>query len=364
MAPVGIAILGGGIFIQEAHLPALQELGQSYFKIQAIYSRSESSAAASVEVASNLGLGTPAVYHDGSSTNNLAALLERKDVQAVIIALPITKQGEVVLQCLEAGKHVLSEKPIGRDVAEGVELIKTYEKVYKPKGLIWRIAENWEVEPTFLWVQAALAAGKIGKIQTFSLVSINYVSPVGNKWYNTPWRTKPDYQGGFLLDGGVHSAAFLRTVLPSPFVSLSGFAVLLNEHLAPHDCIHATLKCADGAQGFFNLNSGASGWEGGGGTTILGSEGSVEVQHFQKEGKPWIRAILKEGKKGEQKEEVFEHASNGVMEEQRYFFDAVNGKKENDYGNPRGALEDVAVIQASLTSEGNKIEFSQLIPKF
>ncbi|KZO94736.1 NAD(P)-binding protein [Calocera viscosa TUFC12733] len=364
MAPLGIAILGGGIFVQEAHLPALQELGTSAARILAIYSRSKASAEASVEVCSNFGLGTPAVYHDGDASSDLAALLKRPDIKAVIVALPITKQGEVVLQCLEAGKHVLSEKPVGRDVKEGIELIKQYEKVYKPKGLIWRIAENWEVEPTFLWVKQALASGAIGKVQTFSLISINYVSPVGNKWYNTPWRTKPDYQGGFLLDGGVHSAAFLRTVLPSPLVSLSGFAVLLNEHLAPHDCIHATLKCADGAQGFFNLNSGASGWEGGGGTTILGTDGSVEVQHFSKEGKPWIRAVLRRGKKGEQKEEVYEHPSSGVLEEQRYFVEAVEGKTDNDYGNPRGAVEDVAVIQAGLTSEGTKIEFSQLIPKF
>ncbi|KZT59962.1 NAD(P)-binding protein [Calocera cornea HHB12733] len=364
MAPLGIAILGGGIFVQEAHLPALQELGTAHAQILAIYSRSEASAAASVQVCSNFGLGTPAVYHDADPAANLQALLKREDVKAVIVALPITKQGEVVLECLKAGKHVLSEKPIGRDVKEGIELIKEYEKVYKPKGLIWRIAENWEVEPTFLWVKQQIAAGRIGKVQTFSLISINYVSPVGNKWYNTPWRTKPDYQGGFLLDGGVHSAAFLRTVLPSPFVSLAGFATLLNEHLAPHDCIHATLKCADGAQGVFNLNSGAGGYEGGGGTSILGTDGSIEVQHFSKEGKPWIRAVLKEGKKGAQKTETFEHASCGVLEEQRYFVDAVNGKNDNDYGNPRGALEDVAVIQAGLTSEGSKVEFSQLIPKF
>ncbi|EJU01365.1 NADP-binding protein [Dacryopinax primogenitus] len=363
MAPIGLALIGGGIFIQEAHLPAILSLPPSTVHIVALYSRTLASATAAVEECSNFGLGTPAVYAD-DTPNDLSALLKREDVQAVIVAVPIPNTGEVVMRCLEAGKHVLSEKPVGKDVAEGIELIKKYETLYKPKGLIWRVAENWEVEPTFRFIKSSISAGKIGAIQTFSLTSISYMPP-SNKWLGTPWRAKPTYQGGFLLDGGVHQAAFLRTVLPSPTVSLCGYATLQNEHLAPHDCIHAALKCADGAQGFFSLNAGASGWEGrGGGTMILGKEGSVEVQFFEKEGKQWIRAVLRAGKKGEQKEETFESPSCGVAEEQKFFFEAANGKKENDFGNPRGTLEDVALIQAALTSEGNKIEFSQLIPKF
>lgn len=35
----------------------------------------------------------------------------------------------------------LSQKPIAKDVASAKKLIETYEKEYKPKGLIWRVAE-------------------------------------------------------------------------------------------------------------------------------------------------------------------------------------------------------------------------------
>jgi hypothetical protein len=49
---------------------------------------------------------------------------------------------DIVIKCLEAGKHVLSEKPIGKDVATAKKLVEGYEKRFAPKGLIWRVAES------------------------------------------------------------------------------------------------------------------------------------------------------------------------------------------------------------------------------
>ena len=56
------------------------------------------------------------------------------DIQAVIIALPILKQPEVVLKCLQAGKAVLSEKPIADDVKSALQLISAASNI---KGAQW-----------------------------------------------------------------------------------------------------------------------------------------------------------------------------------------------------------------------------------
>jgi len=74
-------------------------------------------------------------------------LLARVDITAVIVVLPITLQPSIVLKALAAGKHVLSEKPVAPDVEQGHNLISTYRQEYQPKGLIWRLAENYEAEP-------------------------------------------------------------------------------------------------------------------------------------------------------------------------------------------------------------------------
>lgn len=74
--------------------------------------------------------------------DGLEAVLANKEIDAVLFVLPITKQPDLVRKAWKAGKHVLSEKPLARDVKEAVELIEEYERDYKPKGLIWRVAES------------------------------------------------------------------------------------------------------------------------------------------------------------------------------------------------------------------------------
>lgn len=165
-SPTGFAILGAGIFASEgahkipphiqyltipsftAYIPALKALSVRP-TLKAIYSRSDESARTLAEVAhKELGLtDPPTLYHDADPNASLDTLLNRSDIDAVIVVLPITLQPAVIIKALKAGKHVLSEKPISPNVALGKQLIETYETVYKPKGLVFRIAENFEAEP-------------------------------------------------------------------------------------------------------------------------------------------------------------------------------------------------------------------------
>jgi predicted dehydrogenase len=61
----------------------------------------------------------------------------------------------------------------------------------------------------------------------------------GIAWHATTWRTIPEYQGGFILDGGVHWAAMLRTVLPKVAepVAIMAQKSLHRAHILPHDTI-------------------------------------------------------------------------------------------------------------------------------
>lgn len=122
-------------------------LGSGKVTLKAVYSRSQSSASSLAELAKErLGLSelVPVYSDDGSKGGGLDTLFSRSDIQAVIVVLPLTQQPEIVLRALAAGKNVLSEKPVAKDVKTGLSLIEKWEKEFKPKGLIWRVAENFE----------------------------------------------------------------------------------------------------------------------------------------------------------------------------------------------------------------------------
>ena len=181
------------LFITKAHIPGLATLGDQ-ITVKAIYSRSEKSSRDLASfVKSTLGPNATdlSIYHDADPQNSIDALLARSDVDAVIVILPITKQPEVILKALAAGKHVLSEKPIAKDVATGIDLVQRYVSEYKPKGLIWRVAENYEYEPAYRGAGEYIRDGQIGRVISFSATGLVPTSK-DNKYYKTDWRTVPD----------------------------------------------------------------------------------------------------------------------------------------------------------------------------
>lgn len=130
---------------------------------------------------------------DGSSKaapeQSLAKLLSRDDIHAVIVALPIMQQPDVIKKCFEAGKHVLSEKPIGPTVESAQRLLKLYRTSY-PK-LIWSVAENFHHENGLAY--AAEQVKSLGKVTFFTFTWAICVEE-SNKYYQTTWRKTPDYQ--------------------------------------------------------------------------------------------------------------------------------------------------------------------------
>ncbi|PPQ65072.1 hypothetical protein CVT24_003026 [Panaeolus cyanescens] len=365
----GVALLGAGIFAKEAHLPALATLGNAAPPLKAVYSRSEKSAQDLADAAKAALNSVPDVYYDANVNSNLDTLLARSDISAVIIALPITLQPSIVIKALAAGKHVISEKPVAPDVKGGRELIKTYNEVYKPRGLVWRIAENFEAEPGYRAVGAAIRGGKIGDVIFFKTVVVNNIDKE-SKWYKTPWRTIPDYQGGFLLDGGVHFVAALRVMLSRPLTQVSSFASLNKEYLKPHDTIHAIVKAGDNITGTAELTWAfptaarpqADTW------VITGSDGWIAVNHVYRPNAPAvIRVVTKslvkhEGKPDEEKEEVLEIPSEGIAAELKSFFGAIVGQDDGlGLGDPQAALSDVAFIEAALNSDGQVVDLIKLV---
>lgn len=139
--PINVAILGSGVFAEAAYIPGLKSSIKDT-RLHTIWSRSQKSAEKLHAAAKSQSLQGADEIDLKYGDDGLQAVLDNKEIEGVMIVLPITAQPALVIRCLEAGKHVLSEKPIGKDVKTAKALVEEYEKRFQPKGLIWRVAES------------------------------------------------------------------------------------------------------------------------------------------------------------------------------------------------------------------------------
>jgi predicted dehydrogenase len=161
------------------HIPAIKAC--PHFELRAIYSRSKSSAET---LSSEAGEGID-IYYDSLSepSRSLDELLRRPYIHAVTICLPITAQPNIIRKAIEAGKHVLSEKPIAKDVAAALELIQWYNSI--PREVVWGVAENLRFLESI-----AFAATKLreigGNVATFRMALHTFTSE-NDKFFRTEW---------------------------------------------------------------------------------------------------------------------------------------------------------------------------------
>jgi predicted dehydrogenase len=141
----------------------------------------------------------------------------------------------------------------------------------------------------------------LGKVLNFR-VRMQTCIVEGSKYIETSWRKTPEYQGGFLLDGGVHFIAGMRCLLGSEAkaTSLSAFTAQHQTYLPPIDTADAILKLKNGGQGTLSISFGtrATGNE----WVVACEGGEVIVQPF--EGLVTVKAKGEtEGKTEEAKDE-------------------------------------------------------------
>lgn len=330
----GIALIGSGIFAKEEHLPAIK--ATPLLNLKAVYSRSLNSAKSLAEQLSDVEL-----YSEDQEGKSYDKLLERDDIAGVVIALPILAQPEYIKKALSAGKHVLAEKPIAKDVSTAQELLNWYNSnIRKPGGPIFSIAENFRFLDSFVY--GAEAVKQLGRVLEFRTRMSALVQP-GGKYFETAWRKKPEYQGGFLLDGGVHFIAGTRLLLGkenSP-VKTSAFTAQLRVHLPPVDTLNATVLLKNGSSGTIAISFGTT--FSGAAYEVAAEKGTVTVSR----GKVTVK------KDGQEEVKDFPDEGSGVKQEVKAWAEAVAKGVENPQQSPEEALKDLELLEASLKSGEN-----------
>jgi predicted dehydrogenase len=190
----------------------------------------------------------------------------------------------------------------------------------------------------------------LGRISTFHTHLFASVK-AGNFAFETAWRNKPEYQGGFLLDGGVHFIAGTRAMLwPSNLiVRLSAFTKLTRDYLPPVDTMDAIMKTETGIIGSFNVSFGSS--TSGSGYTVTGDKGYVGVFRGTAGtgGGALVGSmssrVISQMIGEERKEKEFANEGTGVHQEVAAWAQALSsGKSLDERQTPENALIDIELV--------------------
>ncbi len=148
-------------------------------------------------------LGIPSVAADH------AELAARDDVDVVAVCAPNHLHHPVAIAALEAGKHVIVEKPLALSLEEGRSIITTAARV--GRGVAY--AENLCFAPKYERARAILDAGELGRVGFVKQVE-KHDGPHTRWFYEAATAG-----GGALLDMGCHSIELVRWLLGKPAVT-------------------------------------------------------------------------------------------------------------------------------------------------
>lgn len=317
-----LGIVGTGIAARDLHWPPLRMM-QDRFEIVALSNRTRSKA----EDFARLTGTTPRI------TTDYQELLSWPEVEAVDVLTPIVLNAPVAVAALQAGKHVIMEKPIGANVAAGREVV---EEARRHPDRVLLVAENVRYSPDVLLARQLLQEGRIGRVMLVRIVSLSPLSPE-SPYTGTAWRQQPEHLGGYLSDGGVHEAAALH-MLGGSVREVGGMIAAIHPEVQPSDTLLANVRFASGALGALTLSFGVQGGEEHP-LRVDGTDGSLAV--FRD------RIELHE-RSGPSSIPVPEHPT-GYERELEDFYEAVTTGKRPEV-TPEDALADLLVIDAAFRS--------------
>ncbi len=142
-------------------------------------------------------------------------LLADADLDAVINPLPNSMHAEWTIKAAEAGKHILCEKPISVDVAEGRRMIDAANA----NDVVLVEAFTHRFNPHMRKARQLIAEGAIGEVTGLaSALRFNVEEPEGNV------RFSKELAGGSLMDAGCYGVYAVRFAMSAEPVRATGFA--------------------------------------------------------------------------------------------------------------------------------------------
>jgi predicted dehydrogenase len=205
MVRVGIAGIG---FMGVTHFKAYPQVEGA--QVAAIFTRDQKKLAGDwTNVRGNFGGAGGVQDLTGiKKYDDLDAMLADPEIDLIDLCLPSYLHRDLAIRALEAGKHVLVEKPIALNVEDADAMIAAAERT----GKLLMVAQVLRFWPEFAVIKDLLDSGEYGALRGahFKRV-ISRPDWSGDNWFDDPSKT-----GGPVVDLHIHDTDFIQYLLGKP----------------------------------------------------------------------------------------------------------------------------------------------------
>ncbi|WP_307861956.1 Gfo/Idh/MocA family oxidoreductase [Nocardioides sp. SYSU D00065] len=150
-------------------------------------------------------------YGWAESATDWHAVLERDDIDIVDVCVPGHLHAEVAIAALEAGKHVIAEKPLANTMAEAEKMVAT-ARAARERGVHSMVGFNYRRVPALALARQHIAAGRLGQVRQ---VRVSYLQDwLADEAAPMTWRLRRELAGsGALGDLASHAVDQVRFLL-------------------------------------------------------------------------------------------------------------------------------------------------------
>lgn len=233
--PINVGIVGLG-FMAATHIKASRQLSSA--RIAAICNPSGRNLDGDLtKVGGNIGANDPVKLDMANvrATRNFDDLLNDPAIDLIDICSPTLAHVDHVTRALQAGKHVLVEKPLARNatLARQITEAAATAKTYCMPAMCLRFWPEWA------WLKEAVTSGRYGKVLSARFRRVAEPPGWGQKHFS-----QGESSGGALLDLHIHDVDFVQYLFGKPRVV---FATGYTKYTGAIDHVVAQYHVSSGA---------------------------------------------------------------------------------------------------------------------
>jgi UDP-N-acetyl-2-amino-2-deoxyglucuronate dehydrogenase len=213
---------------------------------------------------------------------SLDALLAGSDADIVVLTTPSGLHPRQAIKVAQAGRHVLSEKPMATKFDEGMQMVRAC----RDAGVKLFVVKQNRLNATMQLLKGAIEQQRFGRI---FMVNVNVFWTRPQSYYDdAPWRGRWDLDGGAFMNQASHYVDMVDWLV-GPVDNVHAYTATLARDIEAEDTGVMSLRLRSGGLASINVTMLTHGKNFEGSITVLGEKGTVriggvavnEIQHWE-----------------------------------------------------------------------------------